>query len=72
MKQEQEASGMQEKPSTSELTRARQEWMKTIILNLVIAAAISLARAAIDSLVNDYKNGYRHDARDYVQDGYPF
>lgn len=70
MRQEQEQvqRGIQEKAIRNDIAHARKEWIRTIILNLVIAATVSLARAAIDSLVTDY----RHNPREHTPDEYPF
>ncbi len=61
-----------DEPDAVQTQHDRQVWVRTIILNLIIAATVSLARAAIDSLVNDYRNGYRHEPRDYSKGEYPF
>ncbi len=56
----------------SQAGQGRQEWFKTIILNLIVAASVCLARAAMDNLFNNYGGNYRNDKSDYVREGYPF
>ncbi len=69
-------NGIDQPPDQSETiqtNQARQEWFKIILLNLIVAASVSLARAAMDSLFNSsYGGNLRHDRNDYARDGYPF
>lgn len=60
-----------DEPETGQTKQTAQHWIQTILLNLVVAASICMARAAMDYLVEGYGN-YRHDQREYVRDGYPF
>jgi hypothetical protein len=59
--------------NTPQAARIEHEWLKTIILNLIVAASVCLARAALDSLFNSsYSDNYRRNQHEYANEGYPF
>lgn len=63
-----------EQPEQPEMPKAglQQQWVKTIVLNLIIAASVCMARAAMDYLVEGYGNSRIHQRDDYARGGYPF
>ena len=67
-------NGIDEQPEQPEIpkTGLHQQWVKTIILNLIVAASVCMARAAMDYLVEGYGNSRMHQREDYERTGYPF
>jgi hypothetical protein len=67
-------SGIDEQPEQPEIPKPgmQQQWVKTIILNLIVATSVCLARAAMDYLVEGYGNSRIHQREDYERSGYPF
>ncbi len=66
-----ETNGQPEQPETPK-TGLQQQWAKTIVLNLIVAASVCLARAAMDYLVEGYGNSRIRQTDDYARSGYPF
>lgn len=67
-------NGIDEQPEQPEIPKAglQQQWVKTIILNLIVATSVCLARAAMDYLVEGYGNSRMHQRENYARGGYPF
>lgn len=67
-------NGIEEQPEQPETPKAglQQQWVKTILLNLIIAASVCMARAALDYLVEGYGNSRTNQTGEYARGGYPF
>ncbi len=65
-------SGIDEQHDKSETSQAKGQWARTILLNLIMATTVCMARAAMDYLLEGYNNSPIHRGEDYSKGEYPF